>query len=136
MTRFARLLLAAFLALAVPLQGLAGVTMAACASAHGPGVSADGRHDHAAMQQHAAHDHGAGQEHGHGVDAELGASSHPAHDCAACAACCSLSGGPPNTLANSGASPVPSVVIPFLESRHASVQPAGLERPPSPSLLG
>jgi hypothetical protein len=132
MHRFLRLVLAAFLAFAVPLQGLAGVTMAACAGDHHPSAASHaGEHDHSAM--HAA---GMAAEHDHAGMTHGGGESHAAHDCAACAACCSFSGGPPNALDLSGASPVPSVVIPFTESRHASVQPAGLERPPSPSILG
>ena len=117
--------------LAVPLQGLAGVTMAACALAHGQGQAMHVmEHDHAAME--------AGMEHGahHADPSGAAGEEHKAHNCAACAACGSLSAAPTTALDLATASPVPSVAIPFLEARHASVQPAGLERPPSTILLG
>jgi uncharacterized protein involved in copper resistance len=144
MTRVMRLLVILLLTLAVPLQGLAGVTMAACgmahgiqggaAMSHGPGPAAM---DHSAMD-HAAMDHAA-MGHGHS-DAAPHASDqgpmHEAHDCAACAACCSLSAAPVPALLVQGASPAPSVAIPFLEVARASFAPEGLDRPPSPAVLG
>jgi hypothetical protein len=128
MHRLLRLFLAAFLALAVPLQGLAGVTMSACAMAHGQEAAMHAvAHDHGAMEADSGH---------HGEGHAPAGDEHQAHNCAACAACCSLSAAPANALALASAAPAPSVAIPFVEVRHASVQPAGLERPPSTVLLG
>lgn len=137
MARFYRFLLAAFLAVAVPLQGLAGVTMAACGPLHGGGAIHPAEttgHDHAAP----GHDHAAM---GHGeAAASIPAGSldgdHAGHRCTACAACCSLSAAPVPAFEFHGASPAPSLAIPFLEVSRASFQPAALERPPSPSNLG
>jgi len=136
MHRFARLLMAAFLAFAVPVQGLAGVTMAACGAAHGGNAVSHHAmgHDHAAM----AHDHAA-RVHDHadmtGTHAGAG-EAHAAHNCAACAACCSLSAAPVPALLATAAGPAPSAAIPFLEGAHDSVAPRGLERPPSTLLVG
>jgi hypothetical protein len=131
MPRLVRMLLAVLLVLAVPLQGLAGVTMAACAEGHGhSGVEA---HDHAAM----AHGHdAAGHDHaamGHGADP---GPVHDGHDCAACAACCSLSAVVMAVLVASAGDPPSSAVIPFFGAAHASVPARGLERPPSASFPG
>lgn len=126
MCRVLRLFLAVFLAFAVPLQGLAGTTMAACGAAHGNRAAHDG-HDMA--MDHGAMDHGA-----MGHDVHPAADSgpvHETHDCAACAACCSLSAAPAPALLVQGANPAPSIVIPFLEVARASFAPEGLERPPS-----
>src|SRR5687767_8559326 len=114
MHRLLRLFLAAFLMLAVPLHGLAGVTMAACALAHGERQAMHVmEHDHAAME--AGMDHGAH----HGDHPGEAGEDHKAHNCAACAACGSLSAAPITALDLASASPVPSVAIPFLEVRHA-----------------
>ena len=137
MSRVFHSLVALFLALAVPLQGLAGVTMAACGSAPGHATQA-AVHDHAAM----GHDHAAmGHDHaamGHAVAPAKhhGAADTPDHRCTACAACCNLSAAPVPAVAFHGASVAPSLAIPFLETARASVAPDGLERPPSPSNLG
>lgn len=136
-----RLLLATLLAFAVPLQGLAGVTMAACGpthdaqAVHGSGGHAAGAnaHDHAAM----AHDHAAmGHEPGALPPVTSTGGDHTSHGCTACAACCSLSAAPVPAATFHGASPAPNLAIPFLEVSRASFQPAALERPPSPSYLG
>lgn len=138
MARLVRFFVAAFLAVAVPLQGLAGVTMAACGPTHGGQAmhhAAKGddsvamNHDHAAME-HEGHDAGAG------ISSGGGEGDHSGHRCTACAACCSLSAAPVPAFVFHGASPAPSVAIPFLEIDRASFQPAALERPPSPSYLG
>lgn len=138
MARLVRIFIAVFLTVAVPLQGLAGVTMAACGPTHGGQVmhvpAAKG-HDHDAMgHDHASMGHGDAMAEisaGGGIDGD-----HAGHRCAACAACCSLSAAPVPAFVFHGASPAPSLAIPFLEIERVSFQPAGIERPPSPSYLG
>lgn len=137
MTRLLRLVLAAFLALAVPLQGLAGATMASCSGAHGQAALAPGgAHDHAAMGHEAAgHTHHAAMGHAHAGE-EPAADRHEGHNCAACAACCNLSAAPVPALAVASPDRPSSIAIPFFGTAHASAQARGLERPPSIALLG
>src|SRR5689334_1437040 len=127
-----RRFLALFLVLAVPLQGLAGVTMAACASTHGASHQEAQVHDHVAM----GHDHAAMDRSEAGATDPGEAGDPSSHRCAACAACCGLMVVPAPTFVLAGASPAPSLAIPFLEVARVSFQPATLERPPSPSNLG
>lgn len=143
MSRVFRILVALCLALAVPLQGLAGVTMAACGTvhAHSAMASAAATHGDSAM----AHDHAA-MGHDHAAMGHEGAGAAPAshegeknaadHRCTACAACCNLSAAPVPAVAFQGAVPAPNLAIPFLEAARASVAPDGLERPPRPPHLG
>lgn len=131
MRRFLRSLAILMLALAVPLQGLAGVTMAACGGAH-----AHVADHHAGMHgQEAAHHAGMHHDHAAGHDG-AGPEGHQAHDCAACAACCNLSAAPIPAVAVSGPDSPSVGPIPFFGSAHASVQARGLERPPSRSIPG
>jgi hypothetical protein len=131
MRRFLRSLAILMLALAVPLQGLAGVTMAACGGAH-----AHVADHHAGMHgQEAAHPGGMHHYHAAGHDGAA-PEGHQAHDCAACAACCNLSAAPIPAVAVSGPDSPSAGLIPFFGSAHASVQARGLERPPSPSIPG
>ena len=134
MRRFLHLMLAAFLALAVPLQGLAGVTMASCGGAHA--AAAGGGHGHDAMDPGAGHaDHAAMDHAGHDMSHETGNDATD-HNCAACAACCSLTLLPAAAIAATLPDRPSSQPIPFFGSAHASVQARGLERPPSPTFLG
>lgn len=89
-----KLLVVWFVAIALPLQGVAGVTMAHCGSSHERmGAPADASpHGHA--------DHGAGAAHHH--DAADTAQSEPGpwsdlaqHKCSSCAACCAGTALPP-----------------------------------------
>lgn len=139
MSRFLRLFVAAFLALAVPIQGLAGVTMASCSGGHAPAMAAMQGHDHGAMT-HGAHGGAAphaGMAHGHpDAPGAPGEDVPEGHNCAACAACCNLSAAPVPAVAAASADRPSSLPIPFLETRHASAQARGLERPPSHTALG
>lgn len=135
MLRFLRLLLAALLVLAVPIQGLAGVTMASCSGARAHVVG----HDHAMMGHGATADagHAAAMEHGpHGAAPSPAEDSREGHNCAACAACCNLSAAPVPAFAEASGERPPSQPIPFFGTTHPSVQARGLERPPSIAFPG
>ena len=137
MPRLLRLLVAFFLVLAVPLQGLAGVTMASCSGTHA--VAGDGAalHGHGAMGHGESHGHYEAMHHaGHDMGHASPGESADGHSCAACAACCSLSVVPAAALATLTAERPSSHPIPFFGSAHASVQARGLERPPSISFPG
>jgi len=137
MTRILRLLLCTCLALAVPLQGLAGVTMASCSGTHAAHSGVEG-HDHHALGQGSGHgDHGPAMRHaGHDMGPEFSGGESGGHDCAACAACCSLSPVPTPALAAATPERPSSQPIPFFESAHPSAHARGLERPPSTPFLG
>jgi hypothetical protein len=127
--RLSRILIAATLALAVPIQGAAAATAGLCMALGHHGAGAASSHDHAT-------DHGA-HHHAHGVDS--GADHRHAHEvsdnssdgahCPPCVACC----------AAAAISPFAGVFIP--ERPGASVtdapdlflsgiQPERLDRPP------
>lgn len=88
MSRVARLALMFLLAIALPLQGMAAVTMIACGSSphdHTHAVA----HDHHALDSagHAdASSHEMHAAHSHGGKADLGGGT--LHKCSACASCC------------------------------------------------
>ena len=130
--------IAFILALAIPLQGIAAATMAACGPEHatvpntsmGP-VGQDTRAE--ASEHHAMHHHVHASSHG-GIDAN----DHARHagldklakaKCSVCASCCAGSAMPSTfvvfdsvALTESFALPVPTGTAAFLT--------AGLERPP------
>lgn len=90
MSRLTQLLLIWFVALALPMQGLAAAVRLSCASV---GTPAHGQHGQAAMHQHAdpaAHTaHGAHAVPGSQVLADAPTTLVGAeHSCSACAACC------------------------------------------------
>jgi hypothetical protein len=122
MLRALRLALMWFLATAIPLQGFAAATMAACGSAHHRMAASAAPHAHV----HAAAAHAHEPDEHTGVDTLHQLSKFK---CSACAACCVAVAlpSPPLTfdspaLANVFASALPRAVAIFLTD--------GLERPP------
>lgn len=101
-----RLLIVWFIAIALPVQGMAGVTMAHCGSSHermGAAIEAP-QHRHADHEAGAAHHHaadvadGAAQA-GHGAATQAKAQSGKLSDlakykCSSCASCCAGSALP------------------------------------------
>jgi hypothetical protein len=99
MQAWLRLLIVWFVAIALPAQGIAGVAMAHCGAALGPGASQEApAHSHADPGTTADPHHGKSvQQRGHHLhpDAPAGSDLHPdpwsdlsQHKCSSCAACC------------------------------------------------
>lgn len=114
MLKVLRFLALAFVALTVPLQGLAGVMAGQC--------MALGHHQEAAG--HDAHAHAADASHEH-ADADEGSNAH----CGPCTACCAS--------ASIAGSESPCIVAPpavpdytFSQFPPLGIQPDGLDRPP------
>ena len=135
MSRVLRFVWASLLALALPLQGLAAATMAAC----GPGHGGHGQgHEHAMPHdaQH-AHGHGLGADVTSADDATADAatadevpSTQHSQKCSVCASCCIASAGlPAHAVVAEPATSAESFVD--LEPGSAPVfLTGGLERPP------
>jgi hypothetical protein len=136
-----RILIACLLMAALPLQGLAAVTMMLCgatvaaagaAEHHHPGagsahragaahgVPADAVHD---ASGHAGHGGHAG--HAHGADADAAASSDAGHECGICGAGCH------SVAIASSADPVPPALLP-MAPRAAAAPPMHTRTTPVP----
>lgn len=101
-----RILIVWFIAIALPVQGLAGVTMAHCGSSHERMGAAleSGQHRHADHEAGAAHHHAAGVVEGTAeADRDAAVESQPPsgtlsdlapHKCSSCASCCAGSALP------------------------------------------
>jgi hypothetical protein len=129
MNTVARFLLAALLALAVPLQGALAVTGGQC-MALGQNQDAPGQesHTHAASGDHghAAHAHSHADGSGSpAADADSGGSAH----CGPCTACCA-SASIAGYVALAIASDQSHAEYVFSQSPPIGVQPDGLDRPP------
>lgn len=134
----ARLLLVWLIALALPIQGVAGVTMLHCGpSHHAPPAEAphaEGGHAH---HQHAVHAGAVDGQHDHGHTAALGHAHHAADkaSCSACAACCAGTAlAVPMTPLVLALQDVAQEHAPAAEARLAAFLTGGPERPPRPSL--
>lgn len=123
----ARLVLVWLIALALPVQGVAGVTMLHCAPSHHPAQAAP-HHHHAAQGAAPAHaGHGASMAHAHQAADKGG--------CSACAACCAgaalaVPATPPALVLQDARQPVLAAVGP----PPAAFITGGPERPPRPVL--
>ena len=111
MYRSLRVVFAFLLALALPLQGYAAASMAACGPAHAAG------HHEVASGSHPAH----------GAHAVLGKLTKS--KCSVCAACCAAMAMPVAWLEFDAASPAQSFA-PSSPTADAAFLTAGLERPP------
>ncbi len=109
-----RILIAAAIALAVPLQGVAAASAGVCVAL--------GHHQAPAMDEHAGHDHGMD----HGQEA---ADDADASHCAPCVACCAAAAISPSNLVVA-ASTAPFAVLALAPPRIAGAQLALLDRPP------
>jgi hypothetical protein len=111
-----RILIAAAIALAVPLQGVAAASAGVC--------MALGHHQAPATDEHAGHDHGMD----HGQEAADDADADAAH-CAPCVACCAAAAiSPSNPVVL--ASTVPLAALALAPPQIAGAQLALLDRPP------
>ncbi len=119
-----RLLLAALMALLIPIQGIGAITMGACMSLeHHHAAPGDAQDSH----DHEGHDHASGDAAGTYVDGD--ADGNTGSHCGPCAACCaSASIAGPVTIPL--ASPASQPAYAFSQSVPPSVQLDGLDRPP------
>jgi hypothetical protein len=117
-----RLLIALFLALTLPLQGMASVTTGICMSL--------GHHQ---SDMSAQHDHGAeGHETNHGHDSDHGASHGDDGDsahCAPCVACCAAASISPAAPVFLPQDP-PAAAVAVVRYLHPRFLPEKLDRPP------
>jgi hypothetical protein len=124
MLRRFRLVIAALLVVAVPLQGIAGVKACFCATGeHGSVATAhDHRTDHGAAHEDVEHDHSTGHEH-----SNSSAQSH----CGACGVCCAAA------LTASAVFAMPSVLADLAQGSNTSARLSfRLDQPDRPPLLG
>lgn len=122
---------------ALPLRGMAAVTMWHCAQQHrdAMSVSADLHSGHHGTQEDASADHAA--QHAHTAEDAAGGSSAPADPqvastCSACAGCCTGGSIAPTAWTSFGFSfaPIGASRIPFIEQRFTGFVPPQLDRPP------
>lgn len=137
MTALLRVLLIAWLAVALPVQGVAAATMKFCAPAQ--------QHQHQHQHQHrpaaTSVQVDAGQHHGHGAAAAAPdaasadhGTGHPATGkCSACAACCMAAALPPAGMTLAAVEPVVEASR-FTLDAYIAPDAAGLERPPKQAL--
>ena len=135
MKAIVRQLLLILVAIALPLQGLAAVTMGICGGEHHgvpvvaapvTGIQIEEHHHHAAMVQH---DHQVTQDHQH----QHGSSDKQDKQKATCAACYAFSLPVSITLTTPALPPADHPVATL--SRFTGFEPEGLERPPRTILL-
>ena len=128
MNRALRLLWVSLLALALPLQGLAAATMAACGPAHAHDVA------------HAVHDPQAQHAHAHAPAVPDAAADDPAADdasppapsqkCSVCASCCTASAGLPTHAVVAEPAASADSVVDLERATAAMFLTGGPERPP------
>jgi len=141
MNRALRLVWVLLLALALPLQGLAAATMAACGPAHGDaGAHAVPGHEASAHETH-RHDPSAHHSHRHDTSADDGSSGALAADdtsspttpdqkCSVCASCCTASAGLPTHAVVAHPVALAGSLIGHERASLAAFLTDGPERPP------
>jgi ABC-type Zn2+ transport system substrate-binding protein/surface adhesin len=116
-----RILAAALLAIAVPIQGLAAVKAGLCMAMGGH----DGQQSHSAA---AHHHHSAGEPHDHDQAPSENHHAGKAH-CPPCASCCATAAiAPTAAIALPEAAPATAIAVP--QYWIPGVLPADLDRPP------
>ena len=144
MSRIQRIIIALVLAFALPLQGVAAATMAACGPSHhrmegvaqahshfdhdGQPEAQTGVHDHSSLhsqQQSLA----GGQAHSDHHAAHGGLDKVSKYKCSACASCCAVAAIPSSLLTLESVS-LPEFFAPLELSGIAAFLTEGLERPP------
>ena len=135
MTALLRVLLIAWLAVALPVQGVAAATMKFCAPAQ--------QHQHQHRPAATSVQVDAGQHHGHGAAAAAPDAASAEHDlgtghpatgkCSACAACCMAAALPPAGMTLAAVEPVVEGSR-FTLDAYIAPDAAGLERPPKQAL--
>ncbi|SOE98178.1 hypothetical protein SAMN05446635_6144 [Burkholderia sp. OK233] len=140
MSYWRKLFLVVLLALSLPVQSFAAVSMK-CKSSHFPreGTSmlhenageATHQHDHAAMMADSANDIASAHSQNH---SQAGGAHHP-HACSTCASCCFGGGLPAAPVAAISADAVHFAVALAPSVRVASFLTDGIERPPRISLV-
>ena len=140
MRRALRIGLTWLLALALPMQGVAAATMAACGSRHGSASAASAAmpaDDAGGIARH-AHRHGAAIAQADDVVAPAThdttrAKAATGHGCSACASCC-LNAIVPTATVSFDTLDLPDHFAPFVRVAAPPYVTDGLERPPRPRL--